>query len=192
MRGITGAILVTSLFTCESKLGESSKMILLPFTLVWVLASWDCQWLHAGYMSSSRSSDTTFTRLFLYFAKSNSSPTLIDLIFPLILSIHVIPYLIYSRDPLSYLTHISSRSFSHTLYLSLKCAGYFYDVTIGTKGDNCLLVRRRTVFLGQLKGHLGADQLVGQHLDLLLDGHESTWNRNGDSYLVLLYLQLLP
>ena len=47
--------------------------------------------------------------LFFYFAKSNSSLTLVDLIFHLILSIHV---------TLSYLTHLSSRSFFHVLYLS--------------------------------------------------------------------------
>ena len=42
------------------------------------------------------------------------------------------------------------------------------------KAKSYLLVRGRTIFLGQLKGDLGANQLVGQHLDVLLDGHEST------------------
>ena len=50
---------------------------------------------------------------FFISAKSNSSSTLVDLI--------------YLCDPLSYLTHISSRSLSHDLYLSSKDAGYYYD-----------------------------------------------------------------
>ena len=133
-------------------------------------------------LSSSRLSSTTFARLFLYFAKSNSSPTLVDLIFLLILSIHMTLILSYP-----YL-HIHS----HTFFIFPSNAlDIIYDVTTGTKEDNYLLVRRRTIFLGQLKGDLGANQLVGQYLDVLLDGHKATRNRNWNRYLVLLDLQLL-
>ena len=54
---------------------------------------------------------TTIARLFfLYFAKSNSSLTLVDLIFS---------YLIYSRDTYLILP-ITSRSLSHIPYLSFQ------------------------------------------------------------------------
>ena len=46
MRGITCTILIASLFTCKSELGESSETILFSITSVGVLASWDCRWLH--------------------------------------------------------------------------------------------------------------------------------------------------
>ena len=54
---------------------------------------------------------TTIARLFFYFAKSNSSFTLVDLIFLLILSIHVTSYLILSIHVTSYLIlsiHVTS------------------------------------------------------------------------------------
>ena len=57
-------------------------------------------------VSSSRLSGTTFARLFLYFTKSNSSFTLVDLIFS--------SYLIYSRDPYLILPtylHVHSHTF---------------------------------------------------------------------------------
>ena len=56
-------------------------------------------------LSSSRSFNTTFARLFLYFAKSNSSPTFVDLIFLLILSIHVTLILSYPYIFTLILTH---------------------------------------------------------------------------------------
>ena len=56
---------------------------------------------------------------FLNFAKSNSSLTLIDLIFLLILSIHVTLILSYPFTFTFILTH--SLSF-------FKCAGYYYDI----------------------------------------------------------------
>ena len=46
-------------------------------------------------LSLSRSSGTTYAQLFLYFAKSNSSFTFIDLISLLILSIHMTLILSY-------------------------------------------------------------------------------------------------
>ena len=55
---------------------------------------------------------------FFIFAKSNSSPTLVDLIFLLILSIHVILILSYPYIFTFVLTHPLS---------FFKCTGYFYD-----------------------------------------------------------------
>ena len=130
-------------------------------------------------LSSSRSFDTTFTRLFLYFTKSNSSHILVDLI--------SLSYLIYSRDISSYLTHHFTFITSHSLSFFPNALVYYYDIT-GTKRDNCLLVRWRVVLLSQLEGNLSAHQLVGQLLDLLLDGYETTWNRNRNSHLILLDL----
>ena len=83
--------------------------------------------------------------LLLYFAKSNSSFTLVDLIFLLILS---------------YLTQIPSQSFSHFPYLPFKCAVYYVTSSQKQRTGNYLLVRRRTILLGQLEGYLGPDQLI--------------------------------
>ena len=103
------------------------------------------------------------------FAKSNSSSTPVDLIFLLILSIHVTLILSYP-----YIFTLLLTSFliflSNMLVISMM-------LRQGQRRDLYLLVRRRTVFLGQLKGDLGPDQFVRQHLDLLLDGHKTTWNR---------------
>ena len=77
-----------------------------------------CIPLHTGMMSSSWSFTTTFAQLFLYFAKSNSSFTLVDLIFLLILSIHMTLILSYPSFHNPYLT----------LYVSFKCTGYCYDI----------------------------------------------------------------
>ena len=59
---------------------------------------------------------------FLYFAKSNSSPTLVDLIFLPILSIHVIIILSYPSPHIHCLT---------SLIFLPKHAGLFYDVMTG-------------------------------------------------------------
>ena len=67
---------------------------------------------------------------------------------------------------------------------------YFYD-DIQVQRRRYLLVRWRAVLLGQLEGDLGADQLVRQLLDLLLDWYKATRHRNRNSYLVLLDLQFL-
>ena len=126
-------------------------------------------------LSLSRLPSTTFAQLFLYFAKSNSTHTLVDLI--------------YSRDTyliLPIYLHIHSHTF--LIFLS-KCAGYFNDVR--QEQGSYLLVRRRTIFLSQLEGNLSSNQLVGQLLDLLLDGHKSAGHGNWNSHLVLLDLQLL-
>ena len=64
--------------------------------------------------------------LFLYFAKSNSSPTFIDLIFLLILSIHVTLILSYPYI----FTFTLTRSLS---FFQMHCL--FYDVTTGTKQE---------------------------------------------------------
>ena len=97
-------------------------------------------------LSSSWLSGTTFTRLFLYFAKSNSSHTLVDLIF--------LPYLIYSRDPYLILPiYLHVHSLTLLIFLS-KYAGYYYDIIQG-QTKNYLLVGGRTILLGQLEGDLG-------------------------------------
>ena len=61
MRGITGAILVACLFSSEPKPGKPSKPILLLFTLVWILTSWDCWWLHTSNTTISLAIRTTPT-----------------------------------------------------------------------------------------------------------------------------------
>ena len=68
---------------------------------------WACRYAGAESksLSSSRLSSTTFARLFLYFTKSNSSLTLVDLIFLLILSIHVTLILSYPYIFTFILTH---------------------------------------------------------------------------------------
>ena len=71
----------------------------------------------ADLMSLSRSSSTTFARLFLYFAKSNSSHTLVDLIFLLIISNHMTLILSYPHIFTFILTH--SLSFSQMRWLFL-------------------------------------------------------------------------
>ena len=59
----------------------------------------------------------TIARLFSFiFTKSNSFPTLVDLL--------LLSYLI-----LSYLTHAFSHSFPLILYLPFKCADLFKDIT---------------------------------------------------------------
>ena len=68
-------------------------------------------------VSSSRSSGMTFARLFLYFAKSNSSFTLVDLIFLLILSIHVT--LILSHPYIFTIFLLCSLSFHQMCWLLL-------------------------------------------------------------------------
>ena len=78
--------------------------------------------------------------LFLYFAKSNSSPTFVDLIFLLILSIHVALILSYPYIFTFIPTH--SLSFFQMRWL------LFYDVATGTREDSYLFVHWRTVFLG--------------------------------------------
>ena len=68
----------------------------------------------------------TIARLFsFYFAKSNSFPTLVDLIFPLILSIHVTFILSYPYIFTFTLTHPLS-------FLQMRWL-LFYDDTTGTK-----------------------------------------------------------
>ena len=47
------------------------------------------------------------------------------------------------------------------------------------------------ILVSQLEHNLSAHQLVGEHLDCILDGNEPTWSRNGYCYLILLHLQLL-
>ena len=78
------------------------------------------------WVSSSQSFNTTFARLFLYFAKSNSSHTLVDLIFLLILSIHVT--LILSHPSL----HIRYPTFFIFLPNALV---YYYDIITGQGND---------------------------------------------------------
>ena len=125
--------------------------------------------LRTRLLSSSRSSGMTFAQLFLYFAKSNSSHTLVDLIFLLILSIRMTLILSYPSLHVPYLTFFVFPS---------KCTGYFMT-SYRNKDKKYLLVSRRAVFLGQLEGDLSPDQLVGQLLDLLLDGHKSTRHMSG-------------
>ena len=61
---------------------------------------------------------TTIAQLFSFiFAKSNSFPTLVDLIFPFILSIHVILILSYP--------YIFTFTLTRPLSFLPKCAGYF-------------------------------------------------------------------
>ena len=69
-------------------------------------------WCHCHGCSTRLSLDS-----FFYFAKSNSSHPLVDLIFLLILSIHMTLILSYPSFHDHYLT----------LYLSFKCVGLFYD-----------------------------------------------------------------
>ena len=117
---------------------------------------------------------------FFIFAKSNSLHTLIDLIFLLILSIHVTLILSYP--------YIFAFLISRSLSFPQKC-WLFHDVIEQDKTKDYLLVRRRTIFLGQLEGDLSPDQLIGQLLNL--DGHESARERDRNGHLVLLDLQLL-
>ena len=130
-------------------------------------------------LSSSRLSGTTFAQLFLYFAKSNSSLTLVDLIFLLILSIHVTLILSY---PYTFTIH------SHMFLIFLSNVLVIIMTSKQDRGGSYLLVQRRTIFLGQFEGNLGTDQLIGQYLNLFLDRHESTWDRNRNRYLILLNL----
>ena len=105
--------------------------------------------------------------------------TLVDLIF--------LPYLIYSHDPYLILP-IYLHIHSHTPLIFLSNTLVIVMTTVRDKEGNCLIVGRRTILLGQLKGDLGADQIVGQHLNDLLDGHKSTRDRDGNGHLVLLNL----
>ena len=112
---------------------------------------------------------------FFYFAMSNSSHPLVNLIFLLILSIHVTLVLSYPSLHVHYLT---------LLILLQNVLVYFYDI-IRTR-EEYLLVRRRAVLVGQLEHDLGAHQFIGKHLDLVLDRDEPTWDRNRYCYLIFL------
>ena len=62
MRGITFQVVVSSLLSSKPKLGKPSKMTLLAFTSIWVLASWDYRRLHmsnAPISSAIRTASTT-------------------------------------------------------------------------------------------------------------------------------------
>ena len=84
--------------------------------------------------------------LSLFFAKSNSLPTLVDLIFP--------PYLIYSRDTYLILpTYLHVHS--HTFFIFLRSALFIIMISFRNKEDSYLLVGRWTIFLSQLEGNLG-------------------------------------
>ena len=48
MRGIASRLVVSSLLSGKSKLGELSEMTLFSLALVWILASWDCRRLHTS------------------------------------------------------------------------------------------------------------------------------------------------
>ena len=98
----------------------------------WLLWGWEMVAMGMGVgcygdlvtVSSSRSSNMTFARLFFIFAKSNSSLTLVDLIFLLILSIHMTLILSYPN------LHVHS----HTIFIfPSKCAGYFMTFRQRTK-----------------------------------------------------------
>ena len=118
--------------------------------------------------------------LFFILLSPTLHPTLVDLIF--------LSYLIYSRDPYLILP-IYLHVHSHTFLIFLPNALVYSMTSPQEQREKLyLLVRRRTVLLGQLKGDLGSHQLVGQHLDLLLDGHESTQHRNRNGHLILLDL----
>ena len=85
-----------------------------------------------------------FRSTLFYFAKSNLFPTLVDLIFLLILSIHVTLILSYP----SIFTFILTHSLS---FFQMRCLFY---MTSRQEHKDYLLVCRRTIFLGQLKGDL--------------------------------------
>ena len=59
------------------------------------------------------------------------------------------------------------------------------------QGNNYLLVGRRAVFIGQFKCDLSTHQLIGEHLDLVLNRNQPTRSWNGYRYLILLHLQFL-
>ena len=46
MRGIACTVLITCLFSCKAKLGESPKTTLFLLASIWILMSWDCRGLH--------------------------------------------------------------------------------------------------------------------------------------------------
>ena len=78
MRGIAGAILVISSFTCEPKLGESPETTLLSLASVWVLVSWGCGWLHTSNATipSAIRTDPMMSLLTMY-CLPPGSPTLV-------------------------------------------------------------------------------------------------------------------
>ena len=61
MRGIASQVLVSSLLSGKSELGESSKAALLLIASVWIFASWDYRRLHTSNTTISSAIRTTST-----------------------------------------------------------------------------------------------------------------------------------
>ena len=53
-----------------------------------------------------------------------------------------------------------------------------------------LLVGGQLIFFSQVVSNLGPHQLIGEHLLHILDGNQMARQRNRDSYLILLHLEL--
>ena len=123
-------------FLCTLK-SSISLTTAIPITSSCSIPSLSLSWL----------SGTTIAWLFLYFAKSNSSFTLVDLIFS--------SYLTYSRDPYLILP-IYLHVHSHTFLIFSSNALIIVMTLSRNREDNYLLIRRRMIFLSQLKGNLSA------------------------------------
>ena len=129
-------ILVTMSCVCDTtpptNLTSSLSLSLHPSSHLWVCPSqrwplclWPLQFCHVAEDVCHRHSCLARLSLdsFLYFAKSNSSHPLVDLIFLHILSIHVTLVLSYSSLHVHYPTFL----------IFLKCAGLFHNIK-QTKG----------------------------------------------------------